>query len=129
MKRYYPAIIDKDAGSDFGISFPDFPGCVSAGTTIEEAVAQGTEALALHVAGMAEDGEPIPEPSQVDRLARDPKLRPAAIVLVPAVLPSRPVRINVTMDSALIEEIDSVARNRSGFLAEAARAELARRKE
>jgi predicted RNase H-like HicB family nuclease len=29
----YIALIHKDAGSDFGVSFPDFPGCVTAGST------------------------------------------------------------------------------------------------
>jgi metal-responsive CopG/Arc/MetJ family transcriptional regulator len=35
--------------------------------------------------------------------------------------------VNVTLDEALLEEIDEVADNRSRFLAEAARAKLARR--
>ncbi len=37
-KVYYPALADKDEDSDFCVSFPDFPGCVSAGETLEEAV-------------------------------------------------------------------------------------------
>jgi len=56
----YPAIIHKEDNSDWGISFPDFPGCVSAGETIEEALAMGAEALQFHIDGMAEDGEDIP---------------------------------------------------------------------
>ena len=37
-KLYYPAFVDKDEDSDFGVSFPDFPGCVSAGESIEDAL-------------------------------------------------------------------------------------------
>ena len=44
--RHSVALIHKDKHSDFGISFPDFPGCVSAGSTLEEAADMGAEALA-----------------------------------------------------------------------------------
>jgi predicted RNase H-like HicB family nuclease len=49
--------------SDYGISFPDFPGCVTSGTTLDEARTSAAEALKLHLAGMVEDGEMIPAPS------------------------------------------------------------------
>jgi predicted RNase H-like HicB family nuclease len=35
--RQYIALIHKDADGDFGVSFPDLPGCVSAGSTLDEA--------------------------------------------------------------------------------------------
>ena len=60
--RPYIALIHKDAKSDYGVSFPDLPGCVTAGATLEEARAMASEALALHLEGMAEDGDAIPEP-------------------------------------------------------------------
>lgn len=47
--------------------------------------------------------------------------------LVPVSIPGKARRVNVTLDEALLEEIDAVTDNRSRFLAEAARAELARR--
>jgi len=65
----YIAYLHKEADSDFGVSFPDFPGCVTAGRTLEEARRLAVEALQLHVCGMTEDGEPIPEPSTLDDLA------------------------------------------------------------
>jgi predicted RNase H-like HicB family nuclease len=52
----------RNPDSDFGVSFPDFPGLVTAGRTLEEAKAMAEEALAFHIAGMEEDGEDIPEP-------------------------------------------------------------------
>jgi len=62
----YIAYLHKDSKSDFGVSFPDLPGCVRAGKTLEEARRMAVEALALHIRGMAEDGEAIPEPSTTD---------------------------------------------------------------
>ena len=35
--RPYIALIHKEPNSDYGVSFPDLPGCVTAGTTIDEA--------------------------------------------------------------------------------------------
>jgi predicted RNase H-like HicB family nuclease len=43
----YIAYLHKDGNSDFGVSFPDFPGCVTAGKTLEEARQMATEALAM----------------------------------------------------------------------------------
>ena len=61
MKRY--AIVVEDAGSNFAAYVPDLPGCVATGDTIEEVGRLIREAIALHLEGMAEDGEAIPEPS------------------------------------------------------------------
>jgi predicted RNase H-like HicB family nuclease len=64
--RNYIALIRKDADSDHGVSFPDFPGVVTAGTDLDDARSMAEEALALHVDGMVEDGEAIPEPSALE---------------------------------------------------------------
>ena len=56
----YIAYLHKDRDSDYGVSFPDVPGCISAGDTFEEAVANAAEALAGHFALMKSDGDPIP---------------------------------------------------------------------
>ncbi len=63
--QQFTALIHKDCGSEFGVSFPAFPGCVTAGATLEEACEMATEALALHLEGMAEDGDAISEPFSV----------------------------------------------------------------
>ena len=78
----YIAYLHKDRDSDFGVSFPDFPGCITAGKSLEEARRMAAEALALHIAGMVEDGEAIPEPSTLDSLARDPAMKGAVAFLV-----------------------------------------------
>lgn len=65
MTKLYPALIHKDPDSDYGVSFPDFPGCVSAGKTLAEASRFAEEALALHIEGMLEDGDTLPEPMSI----------------------------------------------------------------
>jgi len=127
-KVYYPALADKEEDSDFGLSFPDFPGCVSAGETLEDAILGAQEALAGHVAMMLADGEALPKPSPLEEVASQSEQSTVAVTLIPLVIPGRARRVNVTLDEALLEEIDEISNNRSGFLAEAARAELARRR-
>src|SRR5579859_5973240 len=91
------ACLHRDAKSDFGVSFPDFPGCVTAGKSLEEARRKAPEALAFHIAGMLEDGETIPKPSTMDDLAGDPGRENAIAFLVTADFgKSKTVRINVT---------------------------------
>ena len=68
IERLYIALIQQDRRSDFGVSFPDFPGCVTAGTTVEEAFSMAKEALAGHIETMLENGLAIP-PSPVDLIA------------------------------------------------------------
>lgn len=128
VKRYYPAVVEKDPDSDFGIFFPDFPGCVSAGDTAEDAIARGTEALTAHIAWMVRDGDPLPDPTPIAEVSPDSDVEAVCLTLVPVTLPGRAKRINVTLDENLIAEIDAVSANRSGFLSEAAVAELARRR-
>ena len=60
--KTYPALIHKDPDSCYGVTFPDFDGCVSAGDTLEEAVKMAHEALEFHIEGMVTAGEEIPEP-------------------------------------------------------------------
>ena len=127
-KLYYPALVDKDEDSDFGVSFPDFPGCVSAGESVEDALLGAQEALAGHVALMLADGDALPKVSAFEEVAAAREPSTVAVTLIPVVLPGRARRVNVTLDEALLEEIDQISNNRSGFLAEAARAELARRR-
>lgn len=121
----YIALIRKEAGSDFGVDFPDFPGCVTAGRSLEEARRMAAEALGLHLDGMSEDREVPPEPSTLDAVMQDPFNHDAVAVLVDApVHQARSVRVNVMLPEDLLHEIDRRTRHRSRLLAEAARAKL-----
>ncbi|MBO0334440.1 type II toxin-antitoxin system HicB family antitoxin [Sneathiella sp. CAU 1612] len=124
MKQvFYPALVSKDQDSDYDISFPDFAGCVSAGGTIEQAIRSAHEALQLHIEGIIEDKDPIPAATPLADVMTDDVL---ALVLIGARLPGKAQRVQITLDEHLLAEIDAVADNRSGFLAEAARDKLSR---
>jgi predicted RNase H-like HicB family nuclease len=106
----YIAYLHKDRDSDFGVSFPDFPGCVTAGKTLEEAQRMAAEALAVHIAGMIEDSDALPDPSNLDALGNDPNMRGAVTVLVnvePAA--EKTVRINIRARESQVEAIDQLA--------------------
>lgn len=120
---YYPAIVERtDAG--YSVFFPDLPGCTSAGRTVQEAARNAEEALSAHLILSAEHGDSIAAPSELDAIEHDAEVDEAARILVRAERPGKAIRLNVTLDEGLVAEIDRVAKNRSGFLAEAARAAL-----
>jgi predicted RNase H-like HicB family nuclease len=119
----YIAYLHKDRKSDFGVSFPDFPGCITAGKTLEESRRNAEEALALHITGMMEDGERIPEPSTLDDIADDPAIKDAVAILVNVDSEKR-VRVNITARESQIERIDRLAdeagMTRSAYFVQAA---------
>lgn len=55
----------------YGVYFPDLPGCVSFGKTFEEAQREAADALGLHIYGMEQDGEQIPEPSKTPQINQE----------------------------------------------------------
>ena len=61
----YAMIIEK-GDRNYSAYFPDLPGCIATGETLDEVKQLMREALELHLRGMREDGLPIPEPSLVD---------------------------------------------------------------
>lgn len=63
----YPAIFSY-ADDGISIKFPDLPGCLPCGDTTEEAVANAKEAMGLHLFGMEEDNDSIPEPTSITKI-------------------------------------------------------------
>jgi predicted RNase H-like HicB family nuclease len=122
----YIGLIHKDADSQFGVSFPDFPGVVTAGTNLDDARAMAEEALTFHIEGLVEDGEAIPAPSALEEIMSDPDNRSGVAILV-SVKNGQPkaVRVNVTLPGDVLEQIDKYAEAhgyaRSGLLTQAAR--------
>lgn len=119
----YIALIHKDDNSDYGVSFPDFPGCVSAGATLEEAKAMAEEALITHVSLLKEMNERLPAPSTLEEVMSCPENRNAIAFLV-EVPSSQSIRVNITLPEDVLDIIDRRANrlnlSRSAFLAEAA---------
>ncbi|HEX6959855.1 MAG TPA: type II toxin-antitoxin system HicB family antitoxin [Ferrovibrio sp.] len=133
---YYVALIHKEKDSAYGVSFPDFPGCIGADDhSAEAAVRDAIEALAFHVEQMQADGEPVPPPRSLDELRRSRQFREEAegamIVYVPLLTPGGKIeRINVSLDANTLRVIDEAAKRRgmtrSEFLATAARQTIER---
>ena len=122
----YIGLIHKDTDSHFGVSFPDFPGVVTAGTNLDDARATAEEALTFHIEGLVEDGEAVPEPSALEEVMSDPDNRSGVAILV-SVKNGQPkaVRVNVTLPGDILEQIDKYAEahgyTRSGLLTQAAK--------
>jgi predicted RNase H-like HicB family nuclease len=116
----YIALIHKETNSDYGVSFPDLPGCVTAASTLDEALSMAKEALALHVEDMLENGEEIPVPTPADEIDPDDALLVAAID-VPDTM--KVERVNVTVPAIALARFDTFAARRgmtrSGLFVEA----------
>jgi predicted RNase H-like HicB family nuclease len=58
----YAVVIEKAEGN-YSAYVPDLPGCVATGSTITEVEREIRDAIAFHLEGMREDGQPVPPPS------------------------------------------------------------------
>ena len=123
----YIAIVHKGAKTDFGISFPDFPGCITGGQSVDEAKDFAQEALGLHIQGIIEDGDQLPTPSKLEDIMADTDYGDAVAYLVVAVPDAKPrtVRVNITVPEMTLKQIDAAAKkrgmSRSSFLVHVAK--------
>ena len=122
----YIALLRKDRRSDYSVDFPDLPGCVTAGKTLDEAREFAREALVLHLQGLGEDGEAIPAPSSLDAIMAKRSNQDAVALLVeaPAKKP-RAVPVTITVAEDLNELVRTKAAefgmSQSGLYATAVR--------
>lgn len=128
---FFIALFHKEKNTTYGVSFPDFPGCIAAGDTFDEAIAMAKEALGFHAEGMLEDGEKLPKPSTFEQIRADKSawwaedLDEAEIARVPLIIDIvAPKRVNISLSPSLLSAIDQAAKEqgmtRSAFLASAA---------
>ena len=135
MKQFYIAgIVPEDEGG-FSVYFPDLPNIAAGGETIEEAIENASEGLMVALRGIAEQNDNAPHPSALSQVKAAVKAEREADglpypddtiyqYLASPSLSMVPVRVNVTIPKAALEEIDTKAKlygfTRSGFLAHAA---------
>ena len=105
----YPAWIDGKQGA-YGVSFPDLPGIVAMGTTVDETLLHAEEALRDYVIETERDGEPITPPTSIEEIETP---HGYTLVCVPLIrLSGRSVRANLTLDEGVAAFIDGEARRR-----------------
>lgn len=132
---YYMALVHPREDDGFDITVPDCPGCTASGKTMADAMRAGTEALRLWAEAEIAAGRDVPEARNPTDVRNDPDVaRDLAEGALPALLAmtaDRGVkkRVNVMIDSGLLEAIDAAAAEqgvtRSDFLAEGARDKIA----
>jgi len=124
----FPVAVFKDAGSSYGVAVPDFPGCTSAGDTIEQALQNVLEAIDGWVETSIEAGDEVNfDPSNIESLRTDPDFEGAFWALVdvdPAKFDVKQERVNISLPRFVLVRIDEHAtkhrETRSGFLVRAA---------
>jgi len=57
------AVVIENAGPNFSDYVPDLPGCIATGDTVDEVKREIASAIRFHIAGLKEDGLPVPPPS------------------------------------------------------------------
>jgi len=128
MKKYIALFEHDDEKNEYGVVFPDLPGCFSAGDDYDDAYRKAHEALAIHLDGLAAEGMPIPEPRALERIQAEwedwkkwEKKYPFLVVPI-SLFPvgEKSVRVNVMLPEGTLRRIDAVSKNRSAFLANAA---------
>ena len=128
--RYFYALVQQDAGSAFGINFPDLPGCFSAADDMNDVLPQACDALALWF-----EDAPEAQPMHLDQVQAACAGDLAAggfLIAVPYIRSTAKVeRVNVSFERGMLDAIDRAAAerhlSRSAFLAEAARSVIEHR--
>jgi predicted RNase H-like HicB family nuclease len=59
------AVIYEKTGTGYSAYVPDLPGCIAAGSSLQQVTELMRDAIEMHLEGMREDGDPIPEPTTV----------------------------------------------------------------
>jgi predicted RNase H-like HicB family nuclease len=110
--KKYIAIITQENNKNYGVTFPDFLGCVSVGKNLEESEKMAQEALQFHVDGLIKDGEDLPKPKTIDEIKK--KYKKAKIFfMVPVKIKTKVTRINISIDEKLLRKLDKFLENRN----------------
>lgn len=108
MSRY-PAFVDGEAGT-YGVTFPDLPGIVAMGDTMDDALVNAEQALRDYVTETERDGAQVAAASPMEKV---PPPKGSTLVAIPLIrLSGRTVRANLTLDEGVVAFMDSEARRR-----------------
>ena len=118
IERYIADIYKTDCG--YNAIFYDFPGCISAGKTLEQTIKNSHTALQMHINAMLEDKEKIPKPSALEKIRKDRKKKgyneaDLRVLIEAKINKENKKRIDITLDENLIKIVDNITANRSEF--------------
>jgi predicted RNase H-like HicB family nuclease len=108
-KHFYPAVLEHGAKGTFAVWLPDFPACVAAATSQEQAIAKAELVLAQAVDGLAERGGALPQPTRFDDIVIPKGCKFVAFFLIGVELPDPSERVNVYLPKSLIARADKSA--------------------
>ena len=107
----YPAIISGTEGN-YQVAFPDLPGCVAEGDTIDDAIIAGEAAMQRWIAGMQELAQDIPVPTRPEKVDIPAGATLTTILMVHAEPEKGNVRVNISIDPGVLKSMDSEATRR-----------------
>ena len=106
VQRFYPAVLERDAGGVFAVWFPDFPDCVAGAKTQDEAIAKAHEALAVEADKLSEEDKPLPAATPFERI-KTPKGCDLVALIAIGVEPRDPSeRVNIYLPKSMIARVD-----------------------
>ncbi|MGI6238043.1 MAG: type II toxin-antitoxin system HicB family antitoxin [Christensenellales bacterium] len=113
VDRYvYPAVFTYEDDGEISITFPDFPGCVSVATGDAQAIRSAREALGGHIWCMEVDGDAMPEPTRLIRVALEENERAVPVdVYMPAIRMAKETR-SVTRTITIPAWLNAAAQER-----------------
>lgn len=131
----YPAFVEVDKDGTASGWFPDVPGCIFAGDSVEDAFADARSAIDAHFELLAEKDMPIPAPRKIEEHVVENVCdytdgRWLYVDVNMDKFDGRAERINITLPHRLLHQIDHAVKNhaeygsRSAFIAAATRNEL-----
>ncbi|HEY2068740.1 MAG TPA: type II toxin-antitoxin system HicB family antitoxin [Rhizomicrobium sp.] len=131
MKRFYPAVLERASKGAYGVWFPDFPDCVAAGMTQEEAIAKAEFRLAQTVVVWSEQERALPSPTPIEKITQPKGF--LAFIMMGVEPPDPSERVNIYLPKSLLASADARAAalgmSRSSFFGFALSAVLGRFKE
>ena len=124
VQRFYPAVLERGPRATFAVWFPDFPGCVAAARTQEEAIGKAQGALAQSVIESSEQERALPPPTPFEKIALPKGCDLISFFAVGVEPPNPSERVNIYLPKALLGRIDTRAEelgmSRSSFFGFAA---------
>ncbi len=130
MATYFCRLYPQHGG--YTVLFPDFPGCITEGDSLKEAISMAEEALAFHIKCLKEQGDDIPDPRPLELVVGDGKDEDGepfvAFGIEHKSTALKRKRININIREDHLDEIDKAAEEagmtRSGFLVLCAQAKI-----